>query len=86
VRVALAILMGGAIVAVGFATLRSLARPGPHAPPPLESVKPLPQNVRVSYWCETCGADLLVVRQGSAVPPKHCGEPMQKREEILHES
>lgn len=84
-RVALAVLMGIAIVGVGFAVLRSLGRPAPGGAPPLEVARPLPRGVRVSFWCETCGAELLLVRQGTDAPPKHCGEPMVRREEVLRE-
>lgn len=82
-RVALAVVFGLGIFAIGFATLRGLARPRARAT--LEAVEAPPTGVRVVYWCENCGAELLLIRTGSPAPPRHCGEPMVRREEVLHE-
>ena len=84
-RLFLAALMGAGIVAVGFATLRSLGRPGPHAAAP-EDVVPVPPDVRITYWCENCGAEVLLLRKGTDAPPRHCGESMVRRQEVLHQN
>lgn len=80
-RVALAVVFGAAIFAVGLATLRGLARP--RAKAAFEVVEAPPPGVRILYWCENCGTELLLLRKGSEAPPRHCGEPMIRREEIL---
>jgi DNA-directed RNA polymerase subunit RPC12/RpoP len=81
VKVVVAIVMGLLIAGVGFSTLRGLARPGPAAPSPSEA-KPMLHVARVTYYCENCGTELLLLRQGSEAPPRHCGEKMIKREEV----
>lgn len=80
-RFGLAILFGLIIFAIGFVTVRGFAGPrgGVERPPP----EPLPAGVRILFWCENCGAELLVVRRGSDAIPRHCGEPMHRREEIV---
>lgn len=80
-RVGLAILFGLVIFAIGFATVRGFAQPrggatGSKEPPPL------PAGVRLKFWCENCGAEFLVVRRGADTIPRHCGEPMHRREEV----
>ena len=64
----------------GFAVGRRGARGGS---PTLEVVKVPPEGVRVLYWCENCGTEVLLLRAGNENPPRHCGEPMTRREEIL---
>jgi predicted RNA-binding Zn-ribbon protein involved in translation (DUF1610 family) len=80
-RVLFAILMAAVILAFGFGTLRSLARPRA-APKPEEAVPVLRSGTRVTFWCETCGTELLLVRKGTDAAPRHCGESMIKREEV----
>ena len=84
-RVLIAVVIGLVIVGVGFGTLRGFAGPrgGAKAPPPLEVVKPGPDGRRILFWCETCGTEVLLLRSGTDAPPRHCGEPMTRREEIL---
>jgi hypothetical protein len=81
-RLVLAALMGAGILAVGFATLRSLGRPAPHGSAPADAA-PIPPDVRITYWCETCGAEVLLLRKGTDSPPRHCGESMVRRQEVL---
>jgi hypothetical protein len=81
VRIALAVVFGLIILWVGLTTLRGLARP--KAPSSIEPVEAPPAGTRVVFWCETCGLELALVRAGSPNPPRHCGEPMTRREEIL---
>lgn len=80
-RVAVAVLIGLTILVLGFGTLRGLARPRPVLKPE-EAVPVLRTGARVTFWCETCGTELLLVRKGTEAPPRHCGEPMTKREEV----
>lgn len=80
-RVLFAILIGVAIAAVGGSMLRGLSRPGPSAPSPDEA-QPMLHVARVTFWCETCGTELLLLRKGTDAPPKHCGEKMLQREEV----
>ena len=87
-RIVIAIFIGLAILFLGFGVLRGFAAPrrGPgtaSSPAQLEVPKPLPEGVRILYWCENCGMEVLLLRIGSEAPPRHCGEPMTRREEIL---
>lgn len=79
-RLAIAILMSLAIASVGLLMLRGLRRPPPSTV--LPEPEPQPADVRVTFWCENCGTEVLLLRRGSEAPPKHCGEPMVRREEI----
>jgi hypothetical protein len=81
VRFVIAGLIGLFIAAVGFSTLRGLARPRVTVKPEA-AVPVLKTGARITFWCETCGTELLLLRKGTENPPKHCGEPMMKREEI----
>jgi len=84
VRLAIAIGMFVVIATIGVGMLRGLRDTPRHAggaapagPPP-----PLPVASRVTFWCETCGTEVLLIRRGTDAPPKHCGEPMLRREEV----
>ena len=83
-RVLIAVLAAGVLSSVGIGMLRSL-RGGPRSVPLPEVVAP-PPDVRVTFWCETCGTEVLLLRKGSEAPPRHCGEGMTRREEIAHTS
>lgn len=83
-RVAIAVLAGLAIFFFGFSVIRGFAGPrGRGGSVPLEAVKPMPEGVRILFWCDTCGTEVLLLRAGNENPPRHCGEPMLRREEIL---
>jgi len=83
-RVVVAIFAGLVIFFFGYSVIRGFAGPRRGAAgPPLEAIKPLPEGVRILYWCETCGIEVLLLRAGNETPPRHCGEPMTRREEIL---
>lgn len=77
-------LVGYGIWKVGSATFNSLRAGAEHVPdgrPP----EPLDLAVeRVSYWCEGCGAELLLLVRGTPAPPRHCGERMHERHELVH--
>lgn len=80
-RYLIAGLIGLLVIAIGFGTLRGLARPRA-AIRPEEAVPVLRTGARVTFWCETCGTELLLLRKGTDNPPRHCGEPMVRREEV----
>jgi len=87
-RVVVAVVAGMVILFFGLGVLRGFAVPRrgagvPGSPPPLEVAKPPPEGVRVLFWCENCGTEVLLLRAGNENPPRHCGEPMNRREEIL---
>jgi hypothetical protein len=87
-RIAIAVLIALVILAFGFGTLRGFARPrgGGGGQPAVDAVKLAPVGVRILYWCENCGTEVLLLRQGTEMPPRHCGEPMTRREETLREN
>ncbi|MDP8969701.1 MAG: hypothetical protein M3N52_04240 [Actinomycetota bacterium] len=80
-RYVLAPLLGLAIWRVGIASFGSLRGGGTHlaegSPQPVD-----PRVERVTYWCEGCGAQLLLVVRGTQDPPRHCGERMHERHEV----
>ena len=83
-RTALAVVFGFVIFGVLVGTLRGFLGPrGGGAKPPLEAVEPMPEGLRILYWCETCGLEVLVIRRGSEAGPRHCGDSMTRREELL---
>lgn len=80
----LAPLLGLGILRLGWATFGSLAggasaAPGDDEPQPVDA-----SEERVRYWCEGCGAEVLLLVRGSATAPRHCGERMHERREIRH--
>jgi len=83
-RVTVAALMALVLAVVGLGMLRSLRRVPKSAPAP--SIEPPPAGVRVTFWCGTCGTEVLVLRMGSDAAPRHCGEAMVRREEVAHGS
>jgi hypothetical protein len=81
-RIAIAVVMGLALGAVGIGMLRSLVGRTPHQP--LAEIEAPPPDVRITYWCENCGTEVLLLRKGSELAPRHCGESMTRREEVPH--
>ena len=80
-RFVFAPLLGLAIWQIGVASFGSLRRGAASVP----DGPPQPVDVtaeRVVYWCEGCGAEVLLLVRGSAVPPRHCGERMTERHEV----
>ena len=80
-RLAIAIVVALAMSSVGIGMMRSLGARRSRvqdAPAPA----PPPANVRITFWCENCGTELIVARTGSETAPRHCGEPMRRREEV----
>ena len=83
-RVVIAVVAGLVIFLFGFVVIRGFAVPRGGGPS-LEAVKTLPEGVRILFWCEMCGTEVLLLRAGNENPPRHCGEPMTRREEILRD-
>jgi DNA-directed RNA polymerase subunit RPC12/RpoP len=80
-RWVIAPLAGLAILRVGLASFRSLAAGGAHIPDgPPQPVDP--REEQVSYVCQGCGAELLLLVRGTEMPPRHCGERMHERREV----
>ena len=72
-QVLVAVLVGGAILRIGYAVISGLAQPVPEPPDPGELRK-----VKLVYRCSMCGTE---VRMTAAVaeepePPRHCMEDM----------
>jgi hypothetical protein len=81
-RYGLAVLFGLVILAIGLVTVRGFSGPRGGASDKPEPA-PLPAGVRLLFWCENCGAEFLVMRRGADTIPRHCGEPMHRREEVV---
>jgi hypothetical protein len=80
-RAVIAVVAAAAIAWVGWGMFRSLLRRTPRNVP-LPEPETTPADVRITYRCEECGTELLLLRKGSESPPRHCGEAMLRREEI----
>jgi hypothetical protein len=80
-RAVIAVVAALAIAWVGWGMFRSLLRRTPRNVP-LPEPEATPADVRITYRCEECGTELLLLRKGSESPPRHCGEAMLRREEI----
>jgi hypothetical protein len=80
-RAIVAIVAAVVIAWVGWGMFRSLVRRTPRNVP-LPEPEPAPPDVRITFWCQECGTELLLIRQGSEAPPRHCGEAMARREEV----
>ena len=77
-------LLGVAILWFGLGSLLSLQAGAAHIP----SGDPSPVDPtaeRTIYWCAGCGAEVLLLVRGTESPPRHCGERMRERVEILRE-
>ena len=83
-RVAVAVVIAVALVSIGLGMLLSLVRRTPRNVP-LPLAEPPPANVRITFWCEECGTEVLLLRKGSDAPPRHCGESMIQREEVARD-
>jgi DNA-directed RNA polymerase subunit RPC12/RpoP len=81
-RYVFAPLLGLLIWRIGVASLGSLRAGVAHIPQG-DPVAVDPSTERVTYWCAGCGAELLLLVRGAEVPPRHCGERMIERHEIV---
>lgn len=83
-RYVFAPLLGLLIWRVGIASFGSLRAGAAHVPdgPPV----PVPPDERITYWCAGCGAEVLLLVRGASVAPRHCGERMTERREVVREA
>ena len=72
-NILLAVAVGYAILRVGLAMLRGLARPAPEPPPAGELRK-----VKITYRCSICGTEvrMTIAPDEEPVAPRHCLEEM----------
>jgi DNA-directed RNA polymerase subunit RPC12/RpoP len=77
-------LLGVAILWFGLGSLLSLQHPAAHIPDGDPSPVD-PAVERTMYWCSGCGAEVLLLVRGTPSAPRHCGERMRERVEILRE-
>ena len=71
-----AVLLGGLILATGRAVFRGYSvTKGPTGPP----VDVAEEGTLLVFACETCGEQLVLLRKGTDVPPRHCAEKMVLR-------
>jgi hypothetical protein len=83
-RVFWGVVMGIVLGGVGLGMLRSLRNTPGHVP--FEEPEAAPSNVRITFRCETCHTEVLLLRKGSESAPRHCGEKMLRREEVPRDS
>ena len=71
--IVVAVVVGLAIVRIGFTMLRALATPMPEPPPAGELRK-----VKIVYRCSLCGTEvrMTVANDQQPDPPRHCMEDM----------
>lgn len=79
-RIFVAVMMGLAIASIGWMLLRGLRVQAPTKE--LPEPQPPPVDTRVTFWCENCHTEVLLLRRGSEQPPRHCGEKMIERTEV----
>jgi len=84
-RVAIAVIAAAAFVSIGLGMLLSLLRRTPKNVP-LAEAEATPAGMRITFWCEECGTEVLLLRKGSEAAPRHCGEAMVRREEIARDN
>ena len=71
-----ALLLGGLILATGRAVFRGYSTTkGPTGPP----VDVAEEGTLLVFACETCGEQLVLLRKGTDIPPRHCAEKMVLR-------
>lgn len=77
-------LLSVAILWFGLGSLRSLQAGGDHIPS--DDPQPVDHTAeRTTYWCAGCGAEVLLLVRGTEVAPRHCGERMRERVEIVRD-
>ena len=74
--VVVALALGALILATGRAVFRGYnTTKGPTGPP----VDVEEDGTLLVFACETCGEQLVLLRKGTDVPPRHCAEKMVLR-------
>ena len=73
VKVLIAVVVAYAVLRLGLAMLRNLARPLPEPPEP-----GLLRKVKIEYRCSICGAEarMTVAPDEDPQPPRHCQDEM----------
>ena len=73
VKVLIAVVIAYAVLRLGLAMLRNLARPLPEPPDPGTLRK-----VKIEYRCNVCGAEvrMTVAPDEDPEPPRHCQDEM----------
>jgi hypothetical protein len=75
-------LLAYALLRWSIASLRVLVTDAKHLGAETEIAGPVGADERTLYWCEECGAELLLLVRGTARAPSHCGQRMHERTEI----
>lgn len=72
-RVLIAVVIAYAVLRLGLAMLRNLARPLPEPPDP-----GILRKVKIEYRCSICGAEvrMTVAPDEDPDPPRHCQDEM----------
>lgn len=78
-------LLGLVIWRIGIASFAALRGGGDHVPDG-EPTPVDPRVERIAYWCAGCGAELLLLVRGTETPPRHCGEAMTERREVVRDA
>lgn len=73
IRIIFAIAFAYAIIRLGLAMLRGMARPIPEPPPPGELRK-----VKINFQCQICGTEVRMTMSTDEEPdaPRHCMQEM----------
>ena len=73
VKVLIAVVIAYAVLRLGLAMLRNLARPLPEPPDP-----GILRKVKIEYRCSVCGAEvrMTVAPDEDPDPPRHCQDEM----------
>ena len=74
--VVVALVLGGLILATGRAVFRGYSTTKGPTGPPVDVVE---EGTLLVFACETCGEQLVLLRKGTDVPPRHCAEKMVLR-------
>ena len=72
-KVLIAVVVAYAVLRLGLAMLRNLARPRPEPPDP-----GILRKVKIEYRCNICGAEvrMTVAPDEDPEPPRHCQDEM----------
>jgi hypothetical protein len=74
--VVVALLLGALILATGRAVFRGYSTTKGTTGPPVDVEE---EGALLVFACETCGEQLVLLRKGTDVPPRHCAEKMVLR-------
>jgi hypothetical protein len=74
--VLVAVALGGLVLLTGRAVFRGYSSTRGPTGPPADVAE---EGSLLVFACETCGEQLVLLRKGTDVPPRHCGERMVLR-------